>query len=165
LYVATLIYALTFTSQEIFTFNHIIFPIIANDQVRGEWKEEKSQYLSRTLGIMLQCQLFRFNVPSIICEVSEMKTVFRIKTLLPWNRFRSSPLQTRIKHVEIFFWQIAFISLHCHRLLSHTSTHPTHTQTSEKNPSCVISKIKVSKKRTRELFTLSWSACRHEMYQ
>lgn len=75
---------MTFLSQEIFTFNHInffsFFLQIANDQVsvRGGGEEaEKSQYLN---GIMLQCQHFRFNVASIICEVSEMKTVFRIKT-------------------------------------------------------------------------------------
>lgn len=89
-------------------------------------KKEKSQYLSRTEGIMLQCQLFRFNVPSIICEVSEMKTVFRIKTLLlkiAFIRF--------CKHasymLKYFFWQIAFISLHYNRLSYHIHRRIPHT--------------------------------------
>lgn len=92
---------------------------IANDQVsvRGGGEEaEKSQYLN---GIMLQCQHFRFNVASIICEVSEMKTVFRIKT---FRLLAGNCLAHLTKTHTLFwaFWQIALISLQCHRLITLT---------------------------------------------
>ena len=63
--------------------------LVKKERGGGGEEAEKSQYLN---GIMLQCQHFRFNVASIICEVSEMKTVFRIKTfrLLAWKLLGSS---------------------------------------------------------------------------
>lgn len=84
-----------------------IFPI-ANDQVSEKDmmmnKKREGGRVSISQWMMLQCQHFRFNVASIICEVSEMKTVFRIKTFASFSCFLK------------IAWLILHICTHTHTL-------------------------------------------------